>query len=457
MTDKRYVYFTSSVDLGPTLQGYHLKNYIYEINARTVVEEEDYIDKDYLLDYSGYYSRSFQSIGRLTKRLHFFKSEFIQEQFEKKIETGDVKDLEDSYLGFIVLKPFIDKSNNPEPSIGRTLLVPPRNQNVNVFVEANNSSNLFGINLKIDTLPFQAKDHAISICATVALWIANSKLSSLFQTPLCSPLEITNKATSLVESSRKIPNDGLTIRQILAFFRKMELEYNSITTTEIRELVQEQQERKKIISDIVRAHLISLKLPIIASLSMWSNERHAESHTVVISGYEEDDQGNIDSLYVHDDEFGPYCKIKNRSPEMDFYYWDCSWSNDHKREEKGHNPGKVFNGYKFDTVMLDVLIIPLYPKIRLPFSQIYEEVVKRRLDYRDHSCYPFISTIQDYKSSLLDKSFQDKPIFLKKQMPRFVWVIRTLKKRGSDQYITRDDLYDATSHMITNIGSIRYY
>jgi hypothetical protein len=451
----QYIVRSRALNLGPTRAGANLKEYIDQIGAKTAIIEKNYIDKDYLLDYSGYYSRSFQNFGRYTERVHLFKREFCQEDFEIKLEHGEVDGLVESYLGFIVLKPFIDKINNPEPSIGRTLLVPPTNDDRNLYVEEEYNANLFGIPLKINTLPYQAKDHAISICATIALWIANNKLSSLFQTPLCSPLEITNKATSLIESSRKIPNDGLTIRQILAFFRKMELEYNSISINEIRGLVIRQVERKEIISDIVRAHIYSLKLPIVESLLMLGDQDALlDAHTVVISGYEENAHGKIESLYVHDDEFGPYCKIKNCSQDMDFYYWDCKWTRSHKEPTSNHP--KIFYSYNYEKVMLDVITIPLYPKIRLCFSEIYEEIIKRRLNDRHHICYPFLSTIQDYKSNLLKINFQDKTNLLKKQMPRFIWVIRTQENRAGNQYVVRDDLFDATSHMIINLGTIKY-
>jgi len=451
----RYVVRSNTLDLGPTRAGANLKEYIERIEAKTAIIEKNYIDKDYLLDYSGYYSRSFQNFGRYTERVHLFKTEFNQEEFEAKLERDEIEEFIRSYLGFIVLKPFIDKINNPEPSIGRSLLVPPKNDDRNHHVDEEYHANLFGIPLKINTLPYQAKDHAISICVTIALWIANNKLSSLFQTPLCSPLEITNKATSLIESSRKIPNDGLTIRQILAFFRKMELEYNTISINEIRGQVTRQVERKEIISDIVRAHIYSLKLPIVASLLMLgSQDVPLDAHTVVISGYEENDKGKIESLYVHDDEFGPYCKIKNCSQDMDFYYWDCKWTRNH--EEPDTNQRKNYYNYRYEKVMLDVITIPLYPKIRLCFSEIYEEVIKRRSIDRRHSCYLFLSTIQDYKSNLLETNFQDKLNLLKKQMPRFIWVIRTQEDREMNRYIVRDDLFDATSHMIINLGTIKY-
>jgi hypothetical protein len=42
------------------------------------------------------------------------------------------------------------------------------------------------------------------------------------------------------------------------------------------------------------------------------------------------------------------------------------------------------------------------------------------------------------------------------QMPRFIWVIRMFDLDGSDRVVVRDILYDATSHIIREIGEIKY-
>jgi predicted patatin/cPLA2 family phospholipase len=53
-----------------------------DIEAKTLVIENYYIDKDYLLDYSNYYSRSFNDISKFTKRVHIFSEEFGEDDFE---------------------------------------------------------------------------------------------------------------------------------------------------------------------------------------------------------------------------------------------------------------------------------------------------------------------------------------------------------------------------------------
>lgn len=60
--------------LGDSIQAKYIKNYLLssDIKAETIVVEHNYIDKDYLIDYSNYYSRSFEDIKKFTDRIHFF-------------------------------------------------------------------------------------------------------------------------------------------------------------------------------------------------------------------------------------------------------------------------------------------------------------------------------------------------------------------------------------------------
>lgn len=48
-------------------------HYFDHIGAKTIIVENDYIDRDFLEDYSGYYARCFHDYQRSCTRLHFFK------------------------------------------------------------------------------------------------------------------------------------------------------------------------------------------------------------------------------------------------------------------------------------------------------------------------------------------------------------------------------------------------
>lgn len=435
--------------------GTNLDNYIRNvINAQTVVREARYVDKDYLLDYAGYYSRSFQEVGRLTDRFHFFSKQFSEEYFETTLICGDqegVQDLQDSYKGFIIIKPFKEIDGNPTHLLGRTLLNIPENcynesLNDGKCLYIINKVNLFGIPLEIKTLPFQTRDPAVAACATLALWTANNKMNELFQTPLYSPFEITSKARALVENSRNLPPEGLTIKQQLTFIKSIGLDFNLVNVIDHRGKCERDETYRNLYKDFVtttiRAFLYA-DIPIIANLALWNPKdptADSDAHSVVISGYKADPNGKFTKLYVHDDKYGPYCHVSNTSRFMDFSEWNCEWNK------------------KFNNIYIDYLLIPLYPKIRLDYNVVYKtytELIKVNNDISSKvkPCHHlYFTTINDYKCKLLDKNFAGKMRILKESLPRFVWVIATLEQ-GS---IVREDLYDAVSHYMRKVAEIEF-
>jgi len=48
----------------------------YLKDCKTILVEKEYVDRDYILDFSNFYVRCFEDYSRKCKRLHFFKNEF---------------------------------------------------------------------------------------------------------------------------------------------------------------------------------------------------------------------------------------------------------------------------------------------------------------------------------------------------------------------------------------------
>lgn len=55
------------------------------VNAKTIVVEQEYVDRDFLEDYSSYYVRCFADYRRICSRLHFFDFAFTQRQFTNAV------------------------------------------------------------------------------------------------------------------------------------------------------------------------------------------------------------------------------------------------------------------------------------------------------------------------------------------------------------------------------------
>lgn len=352
--------------------------------------EHKYIDKDYLVDYQKFYSRSFKDHERHTRRVHFFNLAFDLSELKQWLVTGETEQLAAAYLGFAVIKPVKDAFGNA--ILGRTILCPPIKSN-RVFVTKKERVSLFGIRLQVEGLPFQVQDQAVSRCATVALWIVTQPLVGMFQTSSYSPAEITEISTAFPGEKRVFPNVGLTNMQIVGYLRSIGLDVDLIA-----------KPSKELAAAAVQAYLRA-GIPIMATLIL-SNGTEELYHAVVIAGYEFNSSGEVTKLFVHDDQTSPYSPITQRQESREVL-WEGLW------------PGK---GYKSK---LEELFVPVYPKIRLDFYEAYSHYLflTEEAPSTIHTIM-FLSTVQDYKESLLRKSIDRKEEVLTAFLPRFLWIIR---------------------------------
>jgi hypothetical protein len=192
----------------------YLENYFQTLLVKTMVFEHEYFDKDYLEDYSRYYSRCFQHYDKKCVRVHFFSHAFTEENFVSIItdptkEEKGIKNLQKNYAGFVVFRPI------PHTIFGRTCLKtfphqeitnPEKNRQIPIVREY--KVHLFGIELSVHSLAYQEQDNAVSACATSALWSALQSTGISFHHPIPSPYEITLSAKELISSSISTNSSG---------------------------------------------------------------------------------------------------------------------------------------------------------------------------------------------------------------------------------------------------------
>src|SRR6202034_383428 len=98
----------------------YLSDYLLAVNAKSMIIELDYVDGDYLDDFSNYYVKCFKSYQRKCKRLHFFakdlSADHVSALVAESARVDDVEKLQGAYLGFLVARPL------PNAVIGRTVL-----------------------------------------------------------------------------------------------------------------------------------------------------------------------------------------------------------------------------------------------------------------------------------------------------------------------------------------------
>jgi len=360
----------SSSHISKKFHTIYFKEYFAALDARTIVVEKNYIDHDYLEDYSGYYARCFSDYQRKCTRLHFFQNEFSESRFTDLLtNSGDEKfanAIRDAYLGFIVAKPL------PQTVIGRTCLKTYSADNGRRnFCTRTYDANLFGFPLSVETLAFQEQDTEAAACATSALWTAFHGTSKLFDHPIPSPVEITKSATVLGEHlTRSLPaTDGLTANQMAKAIRGVQLEPTMVGV-----------EDEYVLKSTLYSYL-PLGIPILMTLALVnvsepSNPTMIGFHAVTITGFslgkepEAHDSNfvtrasRIDKLYAHDDQVGPYSRMvfDGIKVVLDRQYNSISTS-------WGSSDGAA----TFRAVPR-IFLIPVYHKIRIPVHLVHDTV-----------------------------------------------------------------------------------
>jgi hypothetical protein len=299
-------------------QAIYLAKYLGEIGAATIVVEYEYTDADYLDDVASYYVRSHEDYPRRCTRLHFFGESFDETRFRRELiypstvavvvdgVTTQRPFLQASYCGFVVVRPL------PLAIIGRTVLVTYKQHARRRYPGIRHYAvHLFGIELSVESLAYQQQDTVLAACATVALWSAFQKAATLFHTVSPTPAEITRAANSTVFSTRPLPSRGLTVQQMTRAIREVGLEPEVISC------------RPEVPVVSLICGYLELGLPVILSLDI-----EKDGHAVTVVGYslkeaprrEVEDEASrgfiprigmrVDQLYVHDDNVGPFAKIR---------------------------------------------------------------------------------------------------------------------------------------------------
>jgi len=437
--------------IGKSENAKYIQGYLRELRATFCIEEKNYVDKEFLIDYSMFYARSFEDINKYTTRLHFFKTDItetkifeIMENFNKKdYREAELKKLNDNYLGFVVVKPV--SGSDKQPLLGRMLLKPYPHEDRDELREHLKQIypvSLYGLPLTIESLPFQMQDQSVGACATTSCWVSLYALNNLFGTSIHALAEITETSTTFPGLNRNFPSSGLSVFQIKNFYNSLGLETEFLDINP--KIIAQYGEKYPVIPILVKAY-VDFGLPILACINLHKNLIQTppdyEQHAAIISGYRHKN-GEVKELYAHDDRIGPYSKIEPAStdPKKLFIDWKCGWLNKKYDEE---------NNKTFSNVRVESLIIPIYPKLRLKFMDIYvifRQVIKDANNLDPNMSYQLIlKEINGYKLFLLERKFPDKKKILMRRFPKYLWIIRV----SSNNTVVNDKIFDATCNYQT--------
>lgn len=419
----------------------YIYHYLTDLGARTVLLEREYLDKDYLEDFSRYYVKCFNNGGTKCARLHFFKSvsadvppdgkpspdsiidhSYLGEVLAKGNESEKYRKLQDAYLGFVVIKPL------PMTFVGKTCLQQyPGVRGPGEYVRCLSKEyqiDLFGIELRVHSVAFQEQDRVVSACATTAIWGALHAIrwnSNLRRIPACS--EITTNAINHIDGSHNsFPNKGLTNKQILRALDVEGLRYynETLENVDLRSLL-----------DTARCHIDS-GVPLILGVKIHDADgNELGGHAVTILGYKSD--GENSAFYIHDDRLGPFARatfetIAGRNGLA------LRRKTDKGTWEKPH-----------ELLVPSSLIAPNYKKVRIPYTlprntckviqDEFEEWIKsgggRRDQYKNALRFSLqLEQISDIRKELINYPYSqnDKELirrkvrFLTGSYARFQWV-----------------------------------
>jgi hypothetical protein len=201
---------------GAVKQTSYIYEYLRGIKVSTLVIEPVYFDRDYLHEFSAFYSLSAKGYDNFCRRAHFF-SDSIDRAIVEAAAGGSEdaqKRMQAAYQGFSAIRP-IDTA-----PFGRTVLhwYSDKDVDINPRVEKpsrNYKSHLCGIELTVFGLAWQQQDQGVSACATIGLWttLHSSAFNERYAIP--TTVAITQAAhKSLSLGARTFPSRGLFHQQI---------------------------------------------------------------------------------------------------------------------------------------------------------------------------------------------------------------------------------------------------
>lgn len=449
----------SAKEIEAKLHAVYFREYFNCIGAKTIVLEKEYVDRDYLEDYSEYYVRCFREYPRKCARLHFFKVAFSSENFLNCLLGEDsslsLELLQENYLGFIVIKPL------PRTIIGRTCLITYPSDGRRHFPATRcYVSNLFGLNLKVQhSLAFQEQDSVVAACATSALWSIFQATGQLFQHPIPSPSAITSQATQiLTKDQRAFPSPGLTSIEMAHAIKSVGLEPYVVNVVNHYLL-------KATLYAYLRAGIPMMFGFQLVDVSDPTIPEVIGKHAVAITGYSLGHPQatfllgtsfllkatRIDKIYAHDDQVGPFSRMVFDDQIIQFQNGNktlsilTSWQG---------NDGKI--GGK--RAVSDILLIPLYHKIRIPFGVIhpivfeFDKLLKTIISQVIPDLIPllqraewdiYLISVNDLKKEVFDSVILNTDIrksLLMRSFPRFLWRASLI----IDGNTKLDLLFDAT-------------
>ena len=365
-----------TVRLGEThRQLAYVQKYVRELDCRSVVVEEHYIDRDYMEDHSIFYSKNLYPYPNFCRRVHFFNCELSQLRSElrglRRDHGGDRERFvrtcaefsENRYLGFSVIKPL------PGCPVGRTVLrcfpaIKNEQYRRRFDCACDYEAHLLGLPLRVRGLAFQQQDRGVSACATTAIWSSLQRARDLEASGAATPAQITLRASQFaLPFGRAMPSEGLSVDQMCQAVRSLGFAPNLF-----------RGQTFEVSRDLLYSSILSGISPVLILDRFPDRSSH---HAVAVVGMKvdttsassrdlDDQARELAGIYLHDDRAGPYLRADIRK---------------HRKHPLVHIPHEF--GQEEDW-MLSHILIPMHEKIRLSFGELRSAAINAAKEVHIH-------------------------------------------------------------------------
>lgn len=388
-----------------------------------VYVEYPYVDKVYRDSYYNYFSSKHLTYPRNSIRLSFFDGKIQKENFRRK---ELVSELNEKYLGFIVIRPTLPNI------VGRSMISPKALKESNFLcciVKINALVN--GVKLDCFSFPHASQDTETLTCAETSIWSVMEYFGNKY--PEYKPVLPSQIITTLSKtaSQRLLPSEGLNIYQI-----SLALKEYGFGTMIYSSDAYDPIDFKRIFN-----YYIESGIPIIANL-----QNNRIGHVVVFIGhenYEDRALNDITTSYSLLNSNGQidiidFADIPKRYVIIDDNYPPYQMST-------FESPSSYYQDTKFKDLKITNFVVPLYQKTYLEASKAHKLVLSvLKNDYIGYNIPNtfengkdnlllrlFLTSNRSFKSNVLLNSLMDeklKDILLLSPMPKFIWVAELSNK-----------------------------
>jgi hypothetical protein len=359
----------------------YLERYVGKADPKclSVVIERYYIDRDFIADFSAFYSTSLYAYPNWCQRIHFFSIDRnkVRRRLRDLARLGAENEegggaayqtaceafSKEAYLGFSIIKPL---QGSP---VGRTVLRHYKEDAGKGLLRKFNctrhyKTNLLGVELTVCGLVFQQQDVGVSACATTAVWSSLSKTKDFEDISTPTPAQITKLASQyLLPFGRPMPSEGLSVGQMCQAIQAIRVSPNLIRVDNLN------NGRGYVHSAVLSGFAPILVLENASSpgtfhaVTVAGMKVRATHKPTMIDDWIDDEAGDVISLYVHDDRSSPYFRAdfakRGNEPTLSF-----------KIENDAGEVGLI------ERWQLRHVLVPIHDKIRLSFSSLREITVE---------------------------------------------------------------------------------